>query len=215
MGTLAEAETAIREAAISLVQEPGGGVRVEDYLATLAAATGEAALAASGFDVEHHALAPGSALFHDPVNARLTGDPVTTPAPAGTVWSMLEPLVAKGVLPAHALPDPTATYRHVAESVGRAPWGEVSTTVGDDHRPLRPPLRSAFELRPAVLGVEQSFNASVTDRHVVTASALASAIEQTKDAIDPALAVRLAVEILFGMAKMAPMTAAALASATR
>lgn len=214
MGTLADAESAIRDAALKLVAEPDGRTRVEDYLATLAAATGEAALAAAGFDVEHHTLTPGSGLFYDAVNGRLTGDPATTPAPVGTVWSVLEPL-RDAVVPAAAFPSADELYAQTATHVGAAGWGEVTTTVGDDHRPTLPPLRSAFELRPAVLGVERDFGAAVTDRHIVTASALAAAIAQTKDAMDPALALRLSLEVLFGMAKMAPMTQTALQSAAR
>lgn len=214
MGTLADAESRIRQAALRLVQEPDGRVRVEDYLTTLAAATGEAALAASGYDVEHHDLTPGSALFHDPVNARLTGDPVRLPAPAGTVWSILAGLQDR-VVPASAYPSPEDLYGRVAGGVGGQGWGEVPLTVGPDHAPSQPPLRRAFELRPAVLETERSFNAPVTDRHVVTASALAAAIEQTKDAIDPEVALRLSLEVVFGMAKMAPMTASRFAEAAQ
>ncbi len=205
MGTLADAETRIREAAIQLVQEPGGGVRVEDYIATLAAAAGEAALAASGFDVEHHDLAPGSVLHDDAARSRLTGDPVTSPAPSGTVWSILEPLVGRAVPPS-ALPHPQELYDQTERNLGRAgPWGLV-TTVGDDHAPARAPLHQALLLRPSVLETERLFVAAVSDRHIVTASALTSAIDQTKGAIDPAISLRLALEVLFGVARLAPMT---------
>lgn len=206
MGTLADAETRIREAAIQLVQEPGGGVRVEDYIATLAAAAGEAALAASGFDVEHHDLTPGSALLHAPVTALLTGDPVGSPAPAGTVWALLQPLAGR-VVPAADYPEPDELHARTAAQAGHAGWGEVITSVGADHAPARPPLRQAFDLRPAVLETERAFGAAVTDRHVVTTTALASAIEQTKGAIDPSVSLRLALEVLFGTAAMAPLTA--------
>ena len=205
MGTLADAETRIREAAIHLVQEPGGGVRVEDYIATLAAATGEAALAAAGFDVEHHDLAPGSVLDYDAVRGRLTGDPVTSPAPAGTVWSLLEPLSGRAV-PASAFPDAQGLYDQTERNLGQAgPWG-LGTTVGDDHAPARSPLHQAFLLRASVLETERLFVAAVSDRHLVTASALTSAIDQTRSAIDPAISLRLALEVLFGVARLAPMT---------
>ncbi|MEO3937557.1 hypothetical protein V3N99_12465 [Dermatophilaceae bacterium Soc4.6] len=204
MGTLADAETRIREAAIRLVQEPGGGVRVEDYVATLAAATAEAALAAAGFDVEHHDLVPGSLLTYDAVRARLTGDPVTSPAPVGTVWSLLEPLAGRAV-PESAFPDAAQLYAQTEHQLISAEPGTVVTTVGADHAPARPPLRQAYELRPAVLETERLFGAAVADRHVVTATALRSAIDQTKSAIDPAIALRLALEVLFGVARLAPM----------
>jgi len=205
MGTLADAETRIREAAIQLVQEPGGGVRVEDYIATVAAATGEAALAAAGFDVQHHDLPAGSVLHYDAVRDRLTGDPVMSPAPAGTVWSILEPLVGR-VVSSTALPDAQELYDQTDRNLGQAgPWRLV-TTVGDDHAPARAPLHQAFLLRAAVLETERLFAAAVSERHIVTASALTSAIDQTKSAIDPAVSLRLALEVLFGVARLAPMT---------
>ena len=205
MGTLDDAQTAVRAAALDLVQTPDGRVRVEDYLTVLAAAAGEAALAAAGFDVEGHDLPPGSALFFDPVNAVLTGDPITRPAAPGTVWSLIEPL-GGSLAPAAALPDPAALYRFVVEQLGQADWGRVSTSVGDEHEPFLLPLKAAYDLRPAVLGIEQRFGAPVKDRHIVTTAALTAALEQTRSAIDVPISLRLAVEVLFGMAKMAPMT---------
>ena len=212
MGTLDDAQSVVRTAALGLVQGPDGRVRVEDYLTVLAAAAGEASLAAAGFDVEGHDLTPGSGLFFDPVNALLTGDPITRPAAPGTVWSLIEPL-GSSLTPAAALPDPAAVYRFVVEHLGQADWGRVSTSVGPEHEPTVMPLRAAYDLRPHVLEIERQFGAPVEDRHVVTTAALTAALEQTREAIDVPVALRLSVEVLFGMAKMAPMTARAMATA--
>ncbi|MDQ2757919.1 MAG: hypothetical protein M3Y71_15430, partial [Actinomycetota bacterium] len=148
---------------------------------------------------------------YDAVRARLTGDPVTSPAPAGTVWSLLEPLAGR-VLPASAFPAAQELYDQTERHLGQAGPGSVVTTVGDDHAPARSPLRQALELRPAVLETERLFGASVSDRHIVTASALTSAIDQTKGAIDPAVSLRLALEVLFGVVRLAPMTSDRLAT---
>ena len=79
----------IREAAIAFVQADGG-VRVEDYLTCLGALTGEAALAAAGFDVEGHDLTPGSPLLYEPVNQVLSGDQATVAgSPPGSVVGVL------------------------------------------------------------------------------------------------------------------------------
>ncbi len=130
------------------------------------------------------------------------------------MWAILASLQDR-VVPASAYPSPEDLYGRVAGGVGGQGWGEVPLTVGSDHAPSTPPLRRAFELRPAVLETERAFNAPVTDRHVVTASALAAAVEQTKDAIDPQVALLLSLEVAFGMAKMAPMTASHVAAAAR
>lgn len=73
------------------------------------------------------------------------------------------------------------------------------------------PLRAAYELRPGVVAAEQALGGRGTNRAVLVTTALAPAIEQTRSAIDTAIAVRLSCEVLFAMGKTAPMTAAALA----
>ena len=79
----------------------------------------------------------------------------------------------------------------------------------DDNRPWFPPLRAAFELRPAVLAAEAEQGTALGERHLLAATALLEAGHEVAGAIDPAVAVRLALEVTFGMAKMAPMTRAA------
>jgi hypothetical protein len=203
--TMAAAEMAVRDAAIEMVQNEQG-VRVEDYLATLAAATGEGALAAAGFDVAGHDLTPGSGLFFEPVNALLTGDPLVDPVPAASVYG----IVAAG---ATSPPAPTELYEHVARSVGASEWGQVALTVAEDNRPWILPIRAAFDLRSAVAGVEAAHGLAIAQRHVLMATALRAALGQVAGAIDGAIAVRIALEVTFGMAKMAPMSDAAFAAA--
>lgn len=196
----------LRDVALSMVQDERG-VRVEDYLTTIAAAAGEAALAAAGFDVEGHELTPGSGLFFAAVNAVLTGDPMPADGPpAGTVWAVLAGTGAP-------LPDPEQLYRHVASTVGQAEWGSVATTVPEDNRPWVLPLRQAYELRPHVLRLERAAGTPRTQRHVLVTTALAQAMTQTAGAIDAGIGARLACEVLFGMAKMTPMTEAAFTAA--
>src|SRR4051794_22365740 len=144
----------LRDVALQMVQNERG-VRVEDYLTTLAAAAGEAALAAAGFDVEGHTLPPGSGLFFEPVNAVLTGDPLPPGGAApGTVWAVL---VAAGL----PLPTPESLYRHVAATMASVEWGSVATTVPDENLPSVLPLRQAYELRAHVLAAEHATGAAV------------------------------------------------------
>ena len=205
MGDLGDAPDRLRDGALALVQDERG-VRVEDYLASLAAATGEAALATAGFDVVGHDLTPGAPLFYEPVNHVLTGD-VLEDVPAGSLYGILQGLV-------DGPPTPKELYEHVASNVGAAEWGHVTLTLGADHQPWILPLRAAFELRPTVLALESDRGLAVSDRAALAATALRAAIEQVGDAIDRSLAVRLALEVTFGMAKMTPMTQAAMDAAT-
>lgn len=191
----------LRDAALALVQNERG-VRVEDYLASLGAAAGEAALATAGFDVAGHDLPPGSPLLYEPVNQVLTGDTVDD-VPAGSVYGILHGL-------ADDAPTPKELYEHVVRSLGQAEWGKVTVTLTEANQPWVVPLRSAFELRATVLELEAGHALAVADRATLTATALRAAIEQVDGAIDRSVAVRLALEVTFGMAKMAPMTQAAL-----
>ncbi len=204
MADLETAEAALRDAAIALVQDEHG-VRVEDYLTTLAAAAGEGALAAAGFDVARHDLTPGSGLFFEPVNMLLTGDRVDDVPPA-SVYGILHDLVP-------APPTPTELYELVARSVGGAEWGQVTVTVLEANQPWVLPIRSAYELRATVVGLEAEHGLALAERHTLTATALREAILQVGEAMDRTVAVRLALEVTFGMAKMAPMTEAAFEAA--
>jgi hypothetical protein len=82
----------------------------------------------------------------------------------------------------------------------------VYVSVGADHAPTIPPLRLAFELRPVVEAVCAQAGFAPAQRHWPCALALASALEQVKEAIDIRLGLKLALEVVFGMAKMAPMS---------
>lgn len=68
------------------------------------------------------------------------------------------------------------------------------------------PIRVAFELRPAVDAAVATLNLEPSRRHVPCTYALAEALTQVQAAIDPAVAIRLALEVVFGMAKMVPMS---------
>ena len=195
--------------AMSRVQDPNTrGVRVEDYLTVLAAVTGEAALVAAGvLDIETTDIPAGSPVFGDQINAVLTGD--TTDLGRIPVDSVVGVLIAE-LVPATAALDRflslEAVYRGVAASVGSVAWGSVQTTVPAANQPTVLPIQVAFELRPTV-------ETAVTDaglprrlRHVLCASALAVGVKQVRRAIDIDIAVALALEVVFGMAKMAPMS---------
>jgi len=204
------AAEAIEQAAVELVRDDRG-VRVEDCLAALAAATGEAALVDGlGFDIEATDLTPGAAVFGDGINVVLTGDGTSlNEVPATSVVGLLRDHLVPGTVPADAFGSIEGLYRLVAEGVGSTPWGEAALTIPDDHRPSLPPLRLAFELRRTVESV------AAADRHTPCALALAAGIERTKDAIDIRTALTLSLEVVFGMAKTVPMSRKALEETAR
>jgi hypothetical protein len=201
-GAIARAAFAIRDAAYQyLVGERG--VRVEDYLTVLAALTGEAALVASGMiDIETAAINPGSGVFGDAVNEVLSGDATDLDeVGSATVVGLMRDGLVPGVVPGELF-DLERLYRFVAEKVGSAEWGTAAVSVPEANHPTVLPLRAAFEMRAEV---EKAY-ADPRTRHIPCAIALVSAVEQTKEALDPLIGVTLALEVVFGMAKTMPMS---------
>jgi hypothetical protein len=215
-GGVEAAALTIRDAAFEYVRNESG-VRVEDYLTVLAALTGEAALVSAGIDIEAVDVAPGSGVFGGRMNDVLTGDTAELDeAGPGTVVGLLRDRLVPGIAAADWF-DLQRLYTFVASNVGRAPWGAVTVSVPEDHHPLVLPLRAAFELRPIVEGTCEAIALAgdppaPVPRHVPCASALASAIEQTVEAVEPGIAVALALEVTFSMAKMMPMSRRAMES---
>ena len=206
-------------AALARVEEAATGrVRVEDYAAVLGAITGEAALvAAELFDVEAATMAPGSAVFGDAINAKLSGDTADlAAAPIDSVMGILVAALVPHVAPLDAFGSLEGLYRHAAATIGAAPWGAVATTVPDDNRPTVLPLRVAYELRPAVDAAQAEAGLPVGLRHVPCALALASGLGQVqRQGMDVRMPLRIALEIAFGMAKMVPMSRRAFDAAAR
>ena len=206
-----EAAAAIAEGALRYVQDGAGRVRVEDYLTVLDAVTGDAALQAAGiFDVEQTDMAPGSPVFGDPINVVLSGDALEiADAPAGSVVGDLVGELVPRLPSLDDFPTLRSLYEHVAKNVGAAQWGEVTTSVPADNQPRVTPLRAAFEMRPLVAEMCDRANVALPRRHGPCAVAIAIALEQTREAIDQKVAVSLALEVTFAMAKMVPMSRAA------
>jgi hypothetical protein len=200
------AAEAIANAALNRVQDERG-VRVEDYLTALSAATGEAAIVAAGIDIESLDITPGAALFGDQINQALTGDTAELEdVPADTIVGILVDQLVPGTVSLADFGALEDLYRSVATHVGEQEWGNVYVSVGADHSPTIPPIRLAFELRPTVEAACAASKIYAARRHQPCALALASSLVQVKDAIDIKVALRLALEVVFGMAKMAPMS---------
>lgn len=216
----------VQSHAMELVRDDDQRVRVEDYVAVLAAATGEAALVDSGcIDIEHTELIPGQGIFGEAINRVLSGDrtELADPDPM-TVIGILRGHLVPEVLPDEAFGSILRLYEHVAESVGASPWGSVVVSVPEVHRPRILPLRSAFDMRPLINEEAErlGFRSGPTgegqpvawSRHGLCAGALAAAISQTATTLDPELVTTLALDVTFGMAKMVPMSVAAFDSSS-
>ena len=199
------------------VQEESGAVRVEDYVTVLATLTGEAALVAADlYDIETSTITPGTAVFGDAINCILSGDQSdVAKCPADSVVGILVSELVPATVPLDLFRPLDGFYAWVAASVGKVPWGNVTTSVAASNKPHVVPLRVAYELRDAVDAAQSKAGLSRGLRHVVCAVALADCLKQVKPACDVSMAVTLAMEVAFGTAKMAPMSRAAFETVAR
>jgi hypothetical protein len=201
----------LAQVALARVKEKSGGVRVEDYVTVLAALTGEAALVAAGvLDIETSAISPGAPVFGPAINISLTGDqPDVTKVPADSVVGVLVGELVPSTASLDLFRPLDVFYENVAASVGKNPWGNVATSVAMANKPRVVPLQVAFELRAAVDAAQAGSGLPRNLRHVVCAVALAEGLKDVKAACDIDMAVTLAMEVVFGTSKMAPMSRAA------
>jgi hypothetical protein len=215
---LAASASALAAAALQHVQDPATrGVRVEDYLAVLGSMTGEAALLAAGvIDVETSGIPPGAPIFGDPINQVLTGDTANLASvPAGSVVGILVAELVPATYALADIPSLKGLYAGVAKGVGSVEWGRAPMDLPPDNRPSVLPIQVAFELRPAVDAAVAQLGLEPGRRHIPPALALAEGLKQVQGAIDPAIAIRLAFQVVFGMAKMAPMSKRAFEAAAQ
>jgi hypothetical protein len=199
--------------ALLRVQEPATKrVRAEDYIAVLAAVTGEAAIVASGIDIESFPGTPGQGVFGNQINEVLSGDQADVgTVPSLSVLGILLSELVPATVPREYFGSIERLYRLVAANVGGVAWGTVATSVPDDNRPSVIPLQVAFELRPAVDALMTQARLSPSLRHVLCALALADGLRQVRQAIDMRVAITLALEVAFGTAKMLPVSKRAFA----
>jgi hypothetical protein len=196
----------------ALAEGPKKGMfRCEDMISAAAALVGECCLRNSAvFDFDHHDLAPGRAIFSDKITGILSGDRANwQEIPLTSVFGVLYFTLTrnpKAPWNPGIFPDVAEIYRHYAAARGsKAPavqWGYVPLTSTPAHAPTKPPLRAAFELRCLALKDPTLFPGDLLS---VSQSLLIKTLIKVRSAIDDAVAIRLALETMNGMAKMAPV----------
>jgi hypothetical protein len=193
------------------------GVRAEDAICVLATVVGERCIDAAGdYDLRRHTLTPGSRVFSDQVNYLVSGDVASADlaeiSASSVVGILRDRLVGRSYDRAD-FPALSAVFRGFAAKVGTAAaWGTVPLSVPERHQPSLIPLRIGYETRPAVDKVLSPLGGDKQRILRTAVLALAQLLEAVRQAIDPKIALRLALELVNGMAKTAPMTEAALYS---
>ena len=192
------------------VTDPDGRIRVEDLLSAAGAVCGEACIAAADtFDPENHDFAPGSAVLSDRVNEILSGNAMDWPKTGDTVFGLVFAGAIRGGYVIEDFPVLADVFRVYLAGLGGDDadrWGYVSLSVPADNWPRVPPLRAAFELRGAARTILAEQAGPVSSWPSACGLMVARELARVRGAIDRGIAVRLAVETINGMAKMAPMT---------
>jgi hypothetical protein len=212
-GDAIEAQSDALYRALKSAVTRGGRIRVEDLISACAAVVGEAAITAAGdYDPRRHDHLPGSRVFSTNVNKVLCHDRGFREAPADSVVGILrERLVGCGFVPAD-FPDLQDVFQYFAANIGRKEdWGKVPLSVPAQHYPVLLPLKVAYETRALVDRTVGSSGTEPSQRLRVAVLALAKALCETRDVLARSIATTLALETINGMAKTAPMTAAAMA----
>ncbi len=200
-------------AALKSAVTQGGRIRVEDLISAAAAIVGEAAIVKAGdFDPRRHEHPPGARVFSTKINQLICDDKSFQEAPVDSiVGDLRERLVACGFAQSD-FPTLEDVFKHFAANIGKKEdWGKVPLSIAQQHHPFAQPLRIAYEMRPIVDSSLSALGDDARNRLRAITAVLARALCETRDALMRIVATTLAIETVNGMAKTAPMTAAAMA----
>jgi hypothetical protein len=187
-----------------------GRVRAEDLITTAASIVGESCITASGnFNPRKHEFVPGSRVFSDKVNELFSGDmpdaTIDTVPAESVVCTLRDRLIAGGYAKSD-FPSLKMIFEHFAANIGKKEdWGKVPLAVPEQNQPFVLPLRVAYETRTLVDRMFASLS-SAEERLRSSVVALAAALVAVRQVIDNKVAILLALQLVNGMAKTAPMT---------
>lgn len=192
------------------VTDADGRIRVEDLLSAVAAVCGEACIAAAGeFDPERHDFVPGSAVLSDRINEILCANATEWSAAGESVFGLIfTGAIRSGYVIEH-FPVLADVFRAYVGGLGAGTadrWGYVALGVPADNWPRVPPLRAAYEQRAQARSILREHGLAMTAWPSACAHAVGVELGRVRSAIDPSVAIRIVVETVNGMAKMAPMT---------
>jgi hypothetical protein len=174
-----------------------GNVHAPSVIGAAAALTGEFAQRAGG--VALNTGKPGY-VFGDAINAVLLEGGENGQV---TVWHCLQRAARDAGLAERDLFDPIDVVKNIANAVGGPSFPPL--TVPRQHYPHEYSPNACVRLRPRVIAIADQFNLSRRDLAIALAISIYQLILLTKDVLPPAVSVRLAAEIAFGVAKMNPL----------
>ena len=197
----------------------GGRIRAEDMIAATASVTAEACISAAGdFNPRKHQFAPGARLFSTKVNELFSGDTadesIDGPPALSIVGMLRDKLLASGYDKSD-FPPLKVIFQDFAARIGKpSDWGRVPLSVPAENVPSILPLQVAYETRPTVDRIFQPLTNAQEKLHAAVLT-LAEALIAVRAVIDRKIALLLALQIVNGMAKTAPMRDEAMEAARK
>lgn len=187
------------------------GVRAEDAIAVAAVVVGERCIDAQGeYDLRDHDLTPGSRVFSDGINQLLCGDQSGTAwsdLPEESVFGMLRASLDPSSYPTEVFPALDDLFGGFAAGIGdETDWGTVPLSVPKENQPSFLPLQVGYDSRAFFDEKLQELGGQKTAFLKVVTIALAKILEMVAATLEPKMGIRLALELINGMAKTAPMT---------
>lgn len=188
--------TAVGDELAALVAEhyrdPERGVHAETMIGALAALAGEWSLVAIGQPLPD----TGWVVASQATELLIEGDE--------SAWALLSQIViSRGLVDSGNLPDPIQVVAQTAAAIGSSPFPPL--TVPDGHYPLEWSPVAGPRFREAI--TEMALRKGMTDRQMLLAMmvAIGLVIEGAREVLNPAVAIRLALEIMIGVSRMAPL----------
>jgi hypothetical protein len=182
----------------------------EDAITLIATIAAERCIDAAGdVPLRDHELIPGSRVFSDKMNRFLfggSGDGTWDSLPPGSAFGFLYRQLLTQRFQKPDFPDLREKLKHFAETAEDPQYrGTVPLTIPKEWFPHLSPLKAGFESRR---DVDERLRLLPSREDKVTASlwALMEVLIFARQGMAPPVALRLAAEVLHGMAKTASMT---------
>lgn len=195
----------LADAVLTFCREADGRTRPAEAISAMAGVLGEQCIvAADEFKVREHTFIPGQRVFSDKINFLLCGESPKS-LPRDSVFGMVKTGLA-GSQYEGQMPDPVEIFRAFAAGIGDPEdWGKVPLSVSKEYHPHRLPLRINFDSRSRVSEILKPGSADKNKNLRISSMALAMVLLMVRDEVDYAVALKLALETVNGMAKTAPM----------
>jgi len=176
----------------------GGGVHAETVIGAAAALTGEFAQRATGLSIPDGGK---TFVFGDAINGVLLEGEQDGRM---TVWRCLQQSLRDAGLADTKLPDIEEVIGNVARAVGGPSFPPL--TVPEQHYPHEWSPNACPRLRHRITAIAASHDLSRRELAFALALATGKLVAMTKEVLAPAIGIKLAAEIAFGVAKMTPLS---------